>query len=127
MSAEHRFPIAAALVLDVVAVLLFAAIGRRAHAESTAIIGVLTTAWPFLVGALAGWTGACAWRNPPSLRTGAIIAASAWAGGMALRAVTGQGTAVPFLIVAAVSLLVLVLGWRLVAGLTRPRRAEPGS
>jgi peptidoglycan/LPS O-acetylase OafA/YrhL len=127
VSVERRLPIAAALVLDVVAVMLFAAIGRRTHGESTAIVGVLATGWPFLVGALAGWTGGSAWRRPASLRTGAIIAATAWAGGMALRAVTGQGTAVPFLIVAAVSLVVLLIGWRLVAGLTGRRRPVPGS
>jgi hypothetical protein len=42
---------------------------------------------------------------------------------MLLRAVSGQGTAVPFIVVATLNLLALLVGWRLVAAtLTRARR-----
>ena len=38
--------------IDVVAIVLFAALGRRNHDEGTAVTGVLVVAWPFV----AGWT-----------------------------------------------------------------------
>ena len=34
------------LLLDLLAVVLFAAVGRRSHDESSAVLGVLVTAWP---------------------------------------------------------------------------------
>ncbi len=42
-------------VLDVLAVVLFAAVGRRSHAEGLDVVGVLGTALPFLVGTAVGW------------------------------------------------------------------------
>jgi hypothetical protein len=46
----------------VLAVLLFAAIGRSSHAEFVDALGVLTTAAPFLLGLVVGWLVARAWR-----------------------------------------------------------------
>ena len=46
------------------------------------------------------------------------------AGGMLLRALSEQGTAVPFIIVATLTLLALLVGWRLVAALVRRGRAR---
>ena len=45
-------------------------------------------------------------------------------GGMLLRAASGQGTALPFIIVAAVTLLVLVVGWRVIATLIDRARVK---
>ncbi len=103
------------LALDVVAVLAFAAIGRRSHDESGAVVGVLVTAWPFLTGTFAGWLVGRVWRAPLSWRLASIVWVSTWAVGMVLRLATGRGVAVSFLIVAAIALGVLLLGWRLVA------------
>lgn len=47
--------IALGLALDVALICLFAAIGRRSHAETGALLSVVTTAWPFLAGMAAGW------------------------------------------------------------------------
>jgi hypothetical protein len=51
---------------------------------------------------------------------------SAWLGtvalGMALRVVSGQGTAVSFVIVALIFLGLFLLGWRLLARLAARRR-----
>lgn len=118
---------AAAFALDAVLVIAFAAIGRASH-ESGVLgeggSGLLTTAWPFVVALAVGWLAAVAWRAPSApLRTGVPVWAVTVAGGMLLRAVSGQGTAVPFVVVATLTLLALLVGWRLVAvTLARARR-----
>ena len=82
--------IAAAALADAVLILVFAAIGRDAHQRADVIIGVFLTAWPFLAGAALAWLAARAWRRPLSLPTGVAVWLGAVAGGMVLRAVTGQ-------------------------------------
>ena len=104
-----------ALVVDVVLVVVFAAVGRGTHEHGTAALQVLATAWPFLAGTGIGWLVARVWRGPLAVRSGLVVWVATWAVGMGLRAVTGAGTAVPFLLVAATFLLLLVL-WRAVAG-----------
>lgn len=44
-----------AYLLDCAAVTLFAAVGRASHGEENPVLGVLITAWPFLVGLTVGW------------------------------------------------------------------------
>ena len=115
---------ATAVVLDVALVLLFAAVGRRSHAESGAVLGVLLTAWPFLVGAALGWGVALAWRRraPLGVRDGIPVWVCAVAVGMLLRVATGAGTAFSFVVVATLVLGVFLLGWRALAALARRRR-----
>jgi hypothetical protein len=123
MSAGRRVPVGVALAADVLAVLLFAAVGRRSHAEGLAVVGVVRTAWPFLAGVAVGWLLARAWRAPSGLLpAGASVWLSALVVGMLLRVATGAGTAPSFVVVAAVSLAVLLLGWRLVARVLPVRR-----
>ncbi|OZC51130.1 DUF3054 domain-containing protein [Rhodococcoides fascians A21d2] len=116
---KFRSPVVAA-VLDLLMVLLFAAIGRRSHAEATALSGLLHTAWPFVVGAAIGWTVTFAlYRNKFDafliVPTGIVVWVMTVALGMVLRAVTGQGTAGSFIVVATLSTAVLLLGWRALA------------
>lgn len=112
-------------VCDVVCVLAFATAGRSSHSHGVGVLGVLHTAWPYLVGALIGWVVARAWRSPVRLwPTTAIVWAGTWGVGMALRGVTGGGLAPSFLVVAAVVLGVLLLGWRLLTRLVL-RGTEP--
>ena len=47
--------IALGLAYDTALICIFAAIGRRSHAETGALLSVLTTAWPFLAGMAAFW------------------------------------------------------------------------
>jgi hypothetical protein len=122
-SARHARP--ALLVLDLVAVLLFATVGRRSHAEGISAAGVLDTAWPFLAGAATGWGAARAWRRPTSLASGAVVWATTLVLGMALRRATGDGTAAPFVVVAALVLAALFLGWRALAHVARSRAERP--
>lgn len=128
MSDARRRPdanarIAIALAIDAFLVLVFAGLGRASHGEEPS--GLLVTAWPFLVALAVGWLVALAWRAPAApVRTGLGVWAVTVAGGMLLRAATGEGTAFAFIVVATVTLLVLLVGWRVVAATVRRRRAH---
>ncbi|GAA5033316.1 DUF3054 domain-containing protein [Microbacterium fluvii] len=114
----------AALGLDAVLVVVFAAIGRASHGEGV-FDGLWVTAWPFLAGLVVGWLLTFAWRAPVALlRTGLGVWAATLVGGMLLRAVSGQGVQVAFVIVAAVVLALFLIGWRAVARLIVSRRSE---
>jgi hypothetical protein len=109
-----------AAVLDCCCVLAFAIIGRASHAHGETPAGIASTAWPFLAGLAAGWLTARAWRRPTALAPAGV---GAWLGavvvGMALRVVSGQGTAAAFIVVALLFLGLFLLGWRALAGLRR--------
>ena len=114
-----------ALVLDVVLVIAFAALGRASH-DSDVLGGLWRTAWPFLAGLAVGWLVTRAWRAPAApLRTGVGVWAATVIGGMLLRAASGQGIAVAFIIVATLALLLGLVGWRLIAAVVaRGRRGS---
>ncbi|KQM82934.1 DUF3054 domain-containing protein [Agromyces sp. Leaf222] len=119
--------IALAAALDAVLVVVFAVIGRSSHGEALDPAGLWGTAWPFLVGAMLGWTAARAWRRPIAVwPTGVIVWVATVVVGMLLRAASGQGTAVAFIIVATLTLALLLLGWRAIAGLVLRLRARNG-
>jgi hypothetical protein len=111
-------------VFDLVSVLVFVLIGRGSHGETVDPGGVLSTAWPFVIGLAVGWIVSLAWRAPYGvLRPGVIVWASAVVIGVLLRFVTGVGAETSFIIVTAVVLAVLILGWRAVAALLTRRRS----
>jgi len=86
------------LVVDLLLVAVFAAIGRLSHDESLTAAGWWTTAWPFLLGTLLAWAALVATRRPPAAVTsGLVVWAGALGGGMLLRQASGQGTATPVL------------------------------
>ncbi|MCG5431996.1 DUF3054 domain-containing protein [Mycobacterium sp. MYCO198283] len=106
---------ATALAADIGCIAVFAAVGRRSHAEGVTVAGVAETAWPFLTGALVGWLLARGWRRPTALApTGVAVWVAAVAVGMVLRKLTGQGVAASFVVVASVVTAALLLGWRAV-------------
>jgi len=125
VSSSRRSP-ALALLLDVVLVVVFAAIGRATHDGDVLGpfgSGLATTAWPFVAALLIGWAVTRAWRRPTTLvRTGLPVWAITVALGMVLRALSGQGVAVAFIIVATITLAVFLLGWRGLARLAARRR-----
>ncbi|MFE3796607.1 DUF3054 domain-containing protein [Nocardia tengchongensis] len=111
-------------VVDIALVLVFCAIGRRSHDEAIAA-GLLRTFWPFGTGLLLGWVisvAVAAGREGVSAAqrfdgravwpSGVIVWLSTLVGGMALRAVSGQGVALSFVIVAATFLALFLIGWR---------------
>lgn len=113
-------------VIDAALVVGFAALGRRSHDEGTAVTGVLEVAAPFLIALAAGWLIARGWRAPGSARTGAIVWAASVVGGLALRGlVFDRGVAPSFMVVAALTLGLLLCGWRAAARLTPVRRLVP--
>lgn len=110
--------------MDVVAVLIFCALGRRSHDEGIAVSGLASTAWPFLSGTLLGWLLSRGWRSPTALLpTGVTVWISTVLAGMLLRAATSAGVAGSFVIVASTVTAVLLLGWRAVFELVERRRS----
>jgi hypothetical protein len=119
----------AALAVDVVLVVVFAAVGMRSHEEAFSLGALWGVAWPFLAGLAAGWLVSLAWRAPARpLRSGVPIWVVTVAGGMILRAVSGAGTATSFIIVASLVLLAFLVGWRTIAAVVRAvRRRSAGT
>ncbi|WP_328389328.1 DUF3054 domain-containing protein [Nocardia sp. NBC_00416] len=110
-----------AIGADVLLVVLFCVIGRRSHDEAV-LTGLLHTVWPFVVGLAVGWVATFLLdrRRPAEVPfdgsrlwpTGVTIWACTLVVGMLLRVVSGQGTAVSFIVVAALVLALFLLGWR---------------
>ncbi|MBW0104754.1 DUF3054 domain-containing protein [Pseudonocardia sp. KRD291] len=122
--APARIP-ALALAADLVAVVVFAAIGRVSHAEADSLLGLLGTAAPFVVGAGAAWVSPWVRAAPASMRAGGIVVAGAVVVGLLLRLGFTGSLPATFALVTAVSLAVLMLGWRTLAMLVA-RLGVPG-
>jgi hypothetical protein len=116
-----RLPVLAFLA-DALFVLVFVLIGRASHDENP-VLGALVTYWPFFAALVIGWAVARAWKSPFALlRSGVPIWIVTVAVGMLLRALSGQGVQVSFVIVTSVVLGVFLLGWRAIARLVGARR-----
>lgn len=110
-------------VIDAALVLVFVLIGRASHSET--LLGALATMWPFLGGLAIGWVVMRAWRNPQRIVwTGIGIWVATVAGGLLLRAISGQGVALSFAIVTTIVLGVFLLGWRGIALLVQRARSR---
>ncbi|MGO4615261.1 DUF3054 domain-containing protein [Nocardia sp. 2YAB30] len=111
------------LVADALLVSLFCVIGRHSHDEAV-LAGLLRTLWPFAIGLAAGWTAAAAvgrqigkvdrerFDGIAPWPTGVLVWLGTLGGGMLLRVVSGQGTALGFVLVASAVLALFLLGWR---------------
>ncbi len=106
--------VALAFCADLVAVIVFVAIGRRTHDETgNVFVGAAKVAAPFLIAGVLGWLIARAWNDPISNVTGAIIWLTTVIAGLLLRRfVFDRGTATPFIIVATATLGAFIMGWR---------------
>ena len=105
---SQRAVITAAIV-DVVAVVVFVAIGRRNHDEGTALSGVLGVAAPFLIALGSSWIGLRTWREP--FNRASFIATwviTVFVGLLLRRVVFDRGIATAFIIVATITLGVLL-------------------
>lgn len=120
-----------ALVVDVVAIIAFAILGRRSHDEAGTLFGVLGTAWPFLVGALIGhaicWGVVALRGDQADWRPGGVVWASTLVLGMLLRLASGSTAAWPFVVVASIALAVFLLGWRGIFRLVQRARTRSGA
>lgn len=109
-----------AAVLDAALLLVFVLIGRASHSEGP--LGALWTWWPFLGGLAIGWLAMRAWRSPERIIwTGIGVWVATVAGGMLLRALSGQGVQPSFVVVTTIVVGVFLLGWRGIAVLARRR------
>lgn len=114
------------LVADALAVFVFVAIGLLQHGLTLNTDSVVSVGWTFAVGMLVGHLAIRSWRAPFALwPQGVFVWAITLVGAMALRTLFSQGTEVSFIVVTAIVLGVLMLGWRAVASfVTRHERRE---
>jgi hypothetical protein len=113
-----------AIAVDVICILVFAILGRSSHQETTDLLGVAHTAWPFLAGCLLGTLLGRTWRHPFSIKSGVAVWLGTVAGGMALRLLTGADIQLSFIIVASCVLALLLIGWRAIFRLIQRARAN---
>ena len=120
MQSRRRPAWLAWLATDVIAVLVFCAVGRRSHAEGLTITGVASTAWPFLTGTVIGWLASRGWRRPTAVvPTGVVVWLCTVVIGMLLRKASSAGVAASFVVVASSVTAALLLGWRAGIGFRR--------
>ena len=96
-------------IVDVVAVVVFVAIGRRNHDGSTSLVNVLGVAAPFLIALFASWVGLRTWREP--FNRASFVATwliTVIVGLLLRRVVFDRGIATSFIIVATITLGVLL-------------------
>lgn len=109
-----------ALALDAVLVVIFAVLGARTHHDGALNVeAVADVAWPFLAG--LGLAHALL-QTPFTLRSGLLVWLSTVVVAMVLRQLTGDGTALAFVVVATLFNFAMLVGWRAIATL-RARRA----
>ncbi len=102
------------VLVDLVAVLVFVAIGLSAHGHQESAANLAEVSAPFLVGALVGHVlvrlrGVA----PTSAASGVVVVAATVAFGQVLRVIFGQGTAVSFIAVSLAFNTFVMIGWRL--------------
>lgn len=116
-------PVWWALVGDLVCVVAFAAGGKSAHDDSSTWWVILKIVWPFALACLIGWVLVLSrgWDPRRWRPAGIAVLAATYVLGMVVRAISGRGVAIGFLVVAIVFLTLTMLGWRLVAGAIRRR------
>jgi|YNPNPStandDraft_1061719.scaffolds.fasta_scaffold18083_3 uncharacterized membrane protein YeaQ/YmgE (transglycosylase-associated protein family) len=118
---------------DIVALLVFAAIGRRSHGEATgpgAILEVARTAAPFILGwliaaSLAGAYAPARTRGPGAMLLTTLIG---WTGGLILGAVfraimIGRFSPLSFYVITFLVALAILGGWRAAFALVEGRQA----
>ncbi|HEY0239476.1 MAG TPA: DUF3054 domain-containing protein [Friedmanniella sp.] len=115
-------------LVDLLCVLVFAAIGRASHGEDLGPLGLATTTWPFAAGWLVGevlvLAVAAARARPLGLMAGVLVWLPTVVLGMVLRTVSGAGVQTSFVVVATVVLGLFLLGWRGVVTLVRRSQRE---
>ena len=103
-----------AKLIDVLAVLIFVAIGRRSHEQANSISGLLQTAAPFLIALVVSWLVVIFAKPSGTLVPALTVWAITVTGGVLLRNFAfGEGTATSFIVVTTITLFVLIVGARL--------------
>ena len=98
-----------AAIVDVVAVVVFVAIGRRNHNEGTALSGTIGVAAPFLIALGVSWFALRTWREPFNRASFVATWVITVIAGLFLRKIVfDRGIATSFIIVATITLGVLI-------------------
>lgn len=116
----------APLAADLACVLVFAAAGKATHEASASNWVILAIVWPYALAAVLAH-GVLVARGRPAGRLwpeGAMVLAVTYVLGMLLRAVSGRGIEVDFLVVAVIFLALMMLGWRGIAQVAGRRRTS---
>jgi hypothetical protein len=93
-------------------VIVFAAVGRVSHGQPDDLLGLLGTAAPFVVGLGASWALPVVRAHPAGLRAGLAVCAGTVVLGLLVRAGFTGRLPLSFAVITAISLGVLLLGWR---------------
>ncbi|MFB7251841.1 DUF3054 domain-containing protein [Microbacterium sp. NPDC056234] len=126
-STAQRPSPAVTIVIDAALVVVFCLLGGLSHSlgEPDAVARIVSSIWPFLAALVVVHAVALATRvDAARVVPGILIWIVTLGGGMALRALTGQGTAWAFVVVAAVTLAIFLIGWRLINLLVQRRRSR---
>lgn len=108
----------AIMLVDWLAILVFIFAGLGSHDQQATLGNLLLTAWPFLVARMVALPAVRG--RAEALWPGGVIAwLVTWALGMGLRALTGGGTALAFVLVSLGMIGLLFLGWRLLSAVVR--------
>lgn len=103
------------IIIDVALVIAFAAWGRASHNEALDLDGITRTAAPFVGAALLYWIFSILTnRQMTKLREGVTVWATTLALGMVFRLMVGDGVQIAFVLVAAATLALFLIGWRLI-------------
>ena len=114
------------LVADLACVLALAIGGKGTHDAGESAWVVLAIAWPFALaaGLAHAWLTSRGRHTRRAWPEGAIVLVLTYVLGMLLRAISGRGLAPGFLVVAAIFLVVTMLGWRFVVQLAKRSGAD---
>lgn len=112
-----------AVVVDVLAVLLFALIGTLFHSEDGIAVGAwLSASWPFLLGLAVAWALLLTRTVRLAPGSGLGILIITWLVGVIVRSIVTLSVAWGFVLTSLLFLTILMLGWRIVASLVTHRR-----
>ena len=111
-----------AVLLDVLAVVVFIVIGQRNHDGASDVYGIISLAAPFLIALATSWAILRTWRGPFNRASFVATWAITVVGGLFLRRVIfDRGIAMAFIIVAVISLGVLLGLGRLLSQKLSPK------
>jgi len=112
-------------IIDLLLVLIFAALGRRSHAEGLDAAGILGTAGPFLIALAIFSCVTMVRREPNRIWPHGIVT---WIGtvalGLIIRVLAGDTAATPFIIVATIVLGIFLVGRRAITSLLIRRKVR---
>lgn len=125
MASKKSSHLVLALIVDLVLVLAFIAVGHYQHYRDFDPSALTQTAWPFIASLVLAWLLIRVWDRPLSpFATGTGVWAVTVLVGLMLRAISGVSVAEAFLIVATGLNFVTLVGWRLIASAAVGRSAR---